>query len=374
MIGSIIKKIKQERLTLAIGATVWLFLFLTTVSKSYFNIVRNDLELNLPFLVVRAFMIWGVVAMFTPLCIKLARSLFAKYAGLTTFSIHVFASFLCIPVYASVYLILMSIIWYDVTFSIERIRSALPIMMISYGIVGPLSYWLVIGGYYLKKYYEQYRERQIRNMEMQAELASVRLHILKVQLHPHFLFNTLHNINSLIYESPDTARKVLTMLKRFLQISIERVNKQEVPLSDELEFTGTYLAIEKTRFSDRLTIENDIDEDTLQAQVPSFLLQPLVENAIKHGISKKMQPGIVKITSKRTGSWLRLMVEDNGPGLNGTLNSEGVGLENIKQRLKQLYSDSTFRLLDSPLGGLKVEIEIPFEKKGQPNRVLDYEA
>lgn len=372
--GEFIQKLKQERFTIAIAVMVWLFLFLTTISKSYFYIVRNELELNMSFLIVRALLIWGVVALFTPLCIKLARRLFNRTSGLTAFGIHIAASFLCIPIYSLVYRVLMVLYWYDASFTIDRVVAAMPMTMVSYGIVGPLSYWLVIGGYYLKKYYEQYRQRQVRNMEMQAELASVRLHILKVQLHPHFLFNTLHNINSLIYEAPDTARRVLTMLKRFLQISIERVNQQQVPLRDELEFTGTYLAIEKTRFSDRLTIENDIDEETLEARVPSFLLQPLVENAIKHGISKKMQPGIVRITSKKGGRWLRLTVEDNGPGLNGTFNTNGVGLENIKQRLRQLYGESSFQLLNSPLGGLKVEIEIPFEQKGKPNRVLEYEA
>jgi len=372
--GKLIQKLKQEKFIVAIGVTVWLFLFLTTVSKSYFYVVRNEIELNLPFIILRAFMIWGVVAIFTPLWIKLARARFSKRYGLLTFGIHVLVSFLCIPVYSLIYRLLMMLFWYDMTWTFENIFVALPTIMISYGIVGPLSYWLVIGGYYLKKYYEQYRQRQIRNIEMQAELASVRLHVLKVQLHPHFLFNTLHNINSLIYEAPDTARRVLTLLRRFLQISIERVNKQEVPLKDELEFTGTYLAIEKTRFSDRLTIETDIEDETREASVPSFLLQPLVENAIKHGISKKMQPGVLKITSKREGRWLSLSVEDNGPGLNGTFNSDGVGLENIKQRLNQLYPQPSFRLLKSPLGGLKVEIEIPFKQVEKTNRVLDYES
>jgi LytS/YehU family sensor histidine kinase len=253
----------------------------------------------------------------------------------------------------------MMFFWYDMEWKVEAIINSMPIIMTSYGVIGPLSYWLIVGAYYLKKYYEQYRERQLRSIEMQGELASIRLHVLKVQLHPHFLFNTLHNINSLIYEAPETAKRVLTLLKRFLQISIERVNQQEVPLMDELEFTGTYLAIEKTRFSDRLTVKTDIEKDTLEALVPSFLLQPLIENAVKHGISKKMQPGLLKITSRKINGFLNLSVEDNGPGLNGNFNTSGIGLENIRQRLSQLYSDSSFELLTSDLGGLKVNIKIP---------------
>lgn len=354
------QKIKQEKLLLAIAVTVWLFLFLTTVSKSYAYVVRNNIELNLNFLIIRAFLIWAVIALFTPLWIKIAQKLFAKDSNILTFGFHVLVSILIVPVYSLTYRLIMMLFWYDVQWTFESIFEVFPTIMTSFGIIGPLSYWLTVGGYYLKKYYDQFKERQLRNMEMEAELASIRLHVLKVQLHPHFLFNTLHNINSLIYEAPEVAKRLLSLLKRFLQISIERVNKLEVPLLDELEFTGTYLAIEKTRFSDRLTIETEIDDETLEAQVPSFILQPLVENAVKHGISKKMHPGILKITSKKKGRFLNLSVEDNGPGLNGNLNETGIGLENIRQRLNQLYEENSFELLPSSLGGLKVQIEIPF--------------
>lgn len=360
---SLYSKIKQEKLIAAIAVTVWLFLVLTTISKSYAYVSRNNLELNFNFLMVRALLIWGVIALFTPAWVKLARKLFQHESSVLTFGIHIIMSFLIVPVYSVVYRLLMLVFWYDFTWNMESVMASIPTVMISYGIVGPLSYWLTIGSYYLKKNYDQYKERQLRNMEMQAELASIRLHVLKVQLHPHFLFNTLHNINSLIYEAPETARRLLNLLKRFLQISIKRVNKQLVPLMDELEFTGTYLAIEKTRFSDRLTIETVIEESTINALVPSFLLQPLVENAVKHGISKKMQPGILKITSKKSGEYLNLSVEDNGPGLNGSLNGNGIGLENIRQRLNQLFTENSFELLTSELGGLRVEIKIPYTTK-----------
>ena len=361
--SSLYYKIKQEKLIMAIAVTIWLFLFLTTISKSYAYVTRNGLELNLGFLIIRAFLMWAVIALFTPLWVKLGRRLFSKASNLLTFGTHIVVSILIVPVYAVVYRLLMMVFWYDATWELAYIFDAIPTIMISYGIIGPLSYWLTIGAYYLKKYYDQYKEKQVRNMEMKAELASIRLHVLKVQLHPHFLFNTLHNINSLIYEEPDTAKRLLNLLKRFLNISIKRVNQQLVPLMDELEFTGTYLAIEKTRFSNRLSIETDISDDTLEARVPSFILQPLVENAVKHGISKKMQAGILKITSKKEGDFLNLTVEDNGPGLNGQFNEQGIGLDNIRQRLNQLYTQNSFNLNTSQLGGLKVEIQIPFTTK-----------
>lgn len=366
--SSIYYKIKQEKLILAIAVTIWLFLLLTTISKSYAYVTRNGLDLDLGFLIIRAFLMWAVIALFTPLWIKLGRWLFSKDSTLIIFGTHILTSILIVPVYAVVYRLLMIFFWYDTTWDLAYIFDAIPTIMSSYGIIGPLSYWLTIGAYYLKKYYDQYKERQVKNMEMQAELASIRLHVLKVQLHPHFLFNTLHNINSLIYEEPETAKRLLNLLKRFLSISIKRVNQQLVPLMDELEFTGTYLAIEKTRFSNRLSIETNIEDDTLEALVPSFILQPLVENAVKHGISKRMQAGILKITSKRDGDFLNLFVEDNGPGLNGKFNEQGIGLENIRQRLNQLYSQNSFDLSTSQLGGLKVEIHIPFTTK-QTNAV-----
>lgn len=364
---SVYHKIKQEKLLIALVVVIWLFLWLTTISKSYFYVLRSGSEVEIGYLILRALLIWGILALFSPLFIKLAKNLPLEGPSYLNIGLHISFSLLFVPVHAVLYQIAIMIA-YDISWAWEQLSKPVPIIMSWLGIIGPLSYWLIIGAYYLKKYYEQYKERQLRNMEMQAELASIRLHVLKVQLHPHFLFNTLHNINSLIHEAPDTAKRVLILLKRFLQISINRVDQQQVPLMDELEFTGTYLAIEKTRFSDRLTIETDIEEDTLEARVPSFLLQPLVENAVKHGISKNMQPGILKITSKRQGRFLRLSVEDNGPGLGETMNDEGVGLENIRQRLTQLYSEAAFELLSSNLGGLKIQIEIPFSNREKINR------
>lgn len=363
---SLYRKIKHEKLFLALAVVIWLFLLLTTISKSYFYVLRSGGEVEAGYLILRAFLIWGILAIFSPLFIKLAKRFPLEGTSYFNIGLHIFFSLIFVPLHAVLYRSAIILV-YDIPFTGSELWDDIPSIMSWLGIIGPLSYWLIIGAFNLRKYYEQYKERQLRNMEMRAELASIRLHVLKVQLHPHFLFNTLHNINSLIHESPNTAKRVLILLKRFLQISINRVDQQKVPLMDELEFTGTYLAIERTRFSNRLTIETDIDKDTLEAEVPSFLLQPLVENAVKHGISKKLQPGILKITSQKQDRLLRLMVEDNGPGLSGTVDSGGVGLENIRQRLTQLYSEASFELLPSELGGLKVQIEIPLSYSVNPN-------
>ncbi|MEX0594987.1 MAG: ATP-binding protein, partial [Candidatus Paceibacterota bacterium] len=138
-----------------------------------------------------------------------------------------------------------------------------------------------------------------------------------------------------------------------------RVNEYQVLLVDELEFTNAYLEIEKTRFSDRLIVESHVDPDTLEVMVPSFLLQPLVENAIRHGIAKKATAGTIKITSSMEGERLMLSVEDSGPGLTEGEVSTGIGLSNIEERLNHLYDKYTFSLQSSELGGLKVLIEFP---------------
>jgi LytS/YehU family sensor histidine kinase len=233
-------------------------------------------------------------------------------------------------------------------------------------IIGPLAYWLIVGAYHYKMYYAQFRDRQLKNAELESELSSIRLQVLKIQLHPHFLFNTLHNINSLMYEDAEKAKQMLSLLKKFLQLSLNKMDRQILPLSDELEFTEIYLEIIKIRFSDRLSIEKEIDPDALSARVPGLVLQPLVENAVRHGIAKKINPGAIRITATKEGGMLKMTVEDDGPGLQGEPNENGVGLQNIRQRLEQLYSGYTFDLGRSTLGGLKVVIEIPYQPVQEP--------
>lgn len=357
-----IRKLKEEKLLVALAVIIWLFLFLTTVSKTYFYYLRHGIEFETGYTFARAFLIWGVIALFAPLFIYLARRFPVERRTYTHVGLHVLIGLLFVPIHAMLFRALMTLWYQGGGASWATYWESIPVIMTWLGIIGPFSYWIIILAYNFRKYYEQYRARQVRNTEMEAELASIRLHVLKVQLHPHFLFNTLHNINSLLHEAPEKAKQVLMLLKRFLQTSISRVNEQQVPLREELEFTGIYLDIETTRFSNRLTVEKDIAADTLGAMVPSFLLQPLVENAVKHGISKKLRPGILRITARTRDERLCLAIEDNGPGLNGTMNTKGVGLDNIRQRLVQLYADARFGLEPSALGGLKVNIDIPLQK------------
>ena len=234
-------------------------------------------------------------------------------------------------------------------------------------------YWGVIGMQNAIKYYRKYRERELRTSQLEARLATTRLQVLKMQLHPHFLFNTLNAISELIYRNPESAERMISDLSDLLRMSFENLEVQEIPLKQELEFLEKYLEIESTRFHDRLQVEMSISPDTLDASVPNMILQPLVENAIKHGIGPRSEGGRINIEASRQNGHLTLSVSDNGLGVpHGDLEnlSEGVGLSNTRRRLRHLYGDGhSFSLRNEEDSGLTVDLVIPYKEASVPLRV-----
>jgi two-component system, LytTR family, sensor kinase len=228
-----------------------------------------------------------------------------------------------------------------------------------------IIYFLIVSGHYAYDYYRKYREKETRSLELEGRLAQAELHNLKMQLQPHFLFNTLHTISVLMMRDTSEANRMLIRLSDLLRLSLDSVGSQEVSLKKELEFLNGYLEIEQTRFQDRLHIRLEIDPATLDAKVPNLILQPLVENSIRHGIAGLPQGGLIEIRSTLSNGELSLEVLDNGPGLRPATGSEdlpeGVGLSNTRARLQQLYgSQHKFELLDAPGGGLLVRLVLPF--------------
>jgi len=189
--------------------------------------------------------------------------------------------------------------------------------------------------------------------------------VLRLQLHPHFLFNTLHTISALMHKDLRAADRMLALLGDLLRDSFEKVGAQEVSLKQELGFLERYLEIERTRFRDRLTIRLDIDPETLDAEIPNLVLQPLVENAIRHGIGKRQDAGHIDIVARRKSERLDVRIRDDGPGLAQAPEVAlrgGVGLANTADRLQQLYPNAhAFDLHNRPEGGLEVALEIPFK-------------
>ena len=184
-----------------------------------------------------------------------------------------------------------------------------------------------------------------------------------MQLNTHFLFNTLHVISALIHENPEDADRIVARLSELLRVSLEQSDTQEVPLRQELSFLERYLEIEQVRFQDRLAVELDIESGLDDILVPSLILQPLVENAIRHGIAPREDMGRLKIAARRLNGMLELKVGDNGPGLPETevaSHPEGVGLSNTRSRLSHLYgANHQFQLTPAPGGGLEVTLLIP---------------
>jgi signal transduction histidine kinase len=235
-----------------------------------------------------------------------------------------------------------------------------------------IIYWLVILTSHALDYYQRYRRSELAASQLTARLAEAQLQALKMQLHPHFLFNTLHSISSLLSHDAESARRMIARLGDFLRLTLENSGAQEVTLREELDFLKCYLDIEGIRFYDRLTVSMRVEPQTLYSRVPNLILQPIVENAIRHGIAARSKPGIIEIRAERRGARLRLEIRDNGPGIPLEVGSQrvgkrGIGLSNTQSRLRQLYhNDFSFEMLNDARGGLCVTLEIPFRREGAP--------
>ena len=219
-------------------------------------------------------------------------------------------------------------------------------------------------------YYERYQTGKLRASQLETQLAQAQLQALKMQLHPHFLFNTLNSISALQMTDVDAANQMTARLGDFLRMTLDNVGAQEVSLRQEMEFLRCYLEIERIRFQDRMKLTMEIDPDALDMQVPNLILQPLLENSIKYSVLSRNGTGHIQIRARRAGGVLRVQVEDDGIGLHLPRNGNqatrgGVGLANTRARLRQLYGDAHSFVLDhSPSGGVLVTMEIPTNANG----------
>jgi hypothetical protein len=233
-----------------------------------------------------------------------------------------------------------------------------------------LIYGGVIGICYALDYYRKYREREFLATRLEAQLAQAQLDSLRMQLHPHFLFNTLNSIVGLVRDNKNqTAVNMLVGLSDLLRHTLDHSSEQEIELREEISFIKLYLSIQQMRFSDRLRISYDIHPATTNAMVPNLILQPLTENALRHGIGRSADSGVVGIRSALEDGHLRLTVYDDGAGLPDDWqlkSSAGIGLANTAARLQQLYDDDhQFDIRNRPAGGVEVTILLPFRTASQ---------
>jgi signal transduction histidine kinase len=225
-----------------------------------------------------------------------------------------------------------------------------------------LVYLAVLATGFAREFFLSDQRRQRQAAHLQAQLAEARLDALRMQINPHFLFNTLHAVSALVERDPGGVRRMIARLSELLRHTIESHATDEVPLREELAFLRRYIEIMEIRFQGRLHVGMSIADDTVDGLVPNLILQPIVENALEHGVNRAAGDGRIGISSRRDGPRLLLTVRDNGPGLDAQ-NESGVGLANTRARLEQLYGiGAVLTLQNAEGGGVIAEIALPYHE------------
>lgn len=359
-----IASISQKRWAKWLGGFVfWTALGLSFASQFYISSAKAGLDVSWRQAVGYALGDWYVFATLSVPVIQLARrfrfetgtwgrSLAAHLVGGVTFSLT--------------YMVIRA--WIGQWQSGATFADAIRPLLVKTWHFNLLVYCVILAVSQAFDYYRKYRERELHAAALEKSLTQAKLQTLQMQLNPHFLFNTLHSISALMHKDVEAADRMIMRLGDLLRAALEGSDTQEVTLRDELKFLQRYLEIEQIRFGDRLTVKLDIAPDTFAAQVPNLILQPLVENAIRHGIEPHARPGHIKLRASRQADGLALEVSDNGGGLQKpSPDREGVGLSNTRARLRELYGTAhRFELASAPGGGLSVQLTIPFRLENQP--------
>jgi two-component system LytT family sensor kinase len=355
----------------AIGFGIWTVVGASFGTRSYFYSLTNGTPAGFWELVLNYmtdFYAWGV---FSPLIFKLVKRVHIERGNIFWgLAFHTFVGLLFV---IAVTAITIPILWY-LGFANPATHPTLDsyfnkmIVNPFYLHQGLIAYWGTVVVAHAYEYNRQVRIGRTRASELSAQLAQAQLAALKMQIHPHFLFNTLNSIAALLHEDIEMADRMITRLSDFLRITLQSSTESVVTLGEEVVFLQAYLDIERVRFRDRLIVELTIAPDVLDAQVPNLILQPLVENAVRHGISKQIAIGRLQIDARRQDERLLIRIDDNGPGKsngNGNLkrrtNGGGVGLANTRARLKQFYGDFEFNIVDrKDRDGTTVILDVPY--------------
>jgi len=316
---------RAQRLWL-FGTLIWVTLALLSAAQNATWRALNGRPVDWLVIVPNSLADWLTCGMFTP----------AFYLMVRRFPIRGDRWWSALPAHlaASISFVLLKVAVYAPLFRLlnpENPRSYRDVLFSGF-YADWLAYWAAVGVIHAIEYYRESREREL-------EATQLALENLRSQLQPHFLFNTLQSISTLIHRDPAAADRMLTDLSDLLRLSLRSAASQEVPLRDELDFLARYLEIMRVRFGDRLVIRVDVNADVLNAMVPSLVLQPIVENAIRHGMADRPDVGHVTVSGGRSGDSLRLEVADDGPGLHSSPPGNGIGLANTRERLARLYGE-----------------------------------
>lgn len=355
----------------SIGAAfaVWTVLGLSFAFRSYVWGVQNNVNFPLWGYVGQTLTDFYLYALASPFIFRLGRRFPVEFGRLKiSLPFHLAASVLFAVVIICVSVFTVQLLGLNVCADCPATIDLLAIYLTNpiFFHQGILAYWGTVAVGQGLKYYREAQNEKVRVSELSARLAEARLGALKMQIHPHFLFNTLNSIAALIQDDADAAELMITKLAEFLRLTLNSSGASIVTVKDEFHFLKTYLDIEKVRFQERLSIEFIGDAEVLRAKIPNLLLQPLVENSIRHGIANRKENGFIRISANQAENRLRLEITDNGKVLSQNLNklngNGGLGLRNTTERLKQIYgADYNFKIAGNDDGGTTVEINIPFE-------------
>ena len=345
-------------------AGCWTFLALLFTPQTYIAGLRSPTPPTWGEALLASLTLFYAWAALTPLVLWLGRR-FAFERRLRNVFVHLL---LCGPV-ALLHIWLLQTV--NVVMRVRYGSNQPPLwaLLVGLGATNIMIYWGIIAVSQAINYFRKYQERELR-------LSQAELQALRTQLHPHFLFNTLNAIAELVYSDPKVADRSILRLSELLRFSLASEKAQEVTLKEEIEFLEKYVEIHKTLMRDRLNVRISLDPETLDAAVPNMILQPLVENAIKHGISPRPEGGNIEVSAHRLNGKLYVEIADDGLGMpeQGTGMQGGVGLINTRERLKHLYNDAhTFNLNSSPGRGVTIRISVPFKETGSNgNTNADY--
>ena len=273
----------------------------------------------------------------------------------------------------------LAIAWLDHVFgAVGQVTSytfAVRMVLVNHLDFQVVLYWAVLGAAYMVEFVRRYRERDRAATELEQKLARTTLEALRMQLNPHFLFNALNSVNELMEIDVRTAQRTLVRVSDLLRLSLRSAAQSVIPVWQEIELVELYLQIARVRYGEGLEADISVDPSVVDAMIPSFLLQPLVENALKHGLAPGHRDQCIEVRLTRQGSSMEIVVEDNGKGLDGLLTTSGrflaavpsvdglgIGLTNTRSRLAMLYGDRyAFRMSNLPSGGCRVEIRLPMD-------------
>lgn len=333
----------------------WTFLALLFTPQIYLSSLRSPAPLTWGRAFLATLILFQVWSVLTPLLLWLGvRFPLERNRLLRNLGIHLLLSG---PV-ALAHIVLLQIVTTVLLTWSHSYQSPVPLqaLLVGLGATDIMVYWGIVAVSQAVNYFRKYQEREFR-------LAQAQLQALRMQLHPHFLFNTLNAIAELVYSDPKAADRCILSVSELLRFSLESHRTQEVTLKEELDFLEKYLEIQQTLMRDRLRVRLNVEPETLDASVPNMLLQPLVENAIKHGISPRAEGGNIEVYARRLDGKLYVEITDDGLGMNEQPDGSGVGLVNTRERLKHLYGHAhDFNLSSFPGRGVTIRISLPFRE------------